>query len=178
LIAESLRGLAVPVAALRSLEGNPRRGDVQAVARSLKRFGQRKPIVVRRSDNAVIAGNHTLAAALELGWSEIAVSWADDDDATAKAYALADNKTSALGSFDAADLAAMVAEVEAVDPELLLAASFDLVTDQLPAPGDAPVDGGPGDVWGVIIRCADEREQLALLERFEAEQLDVRALIQ
>jgi hypothetical protein len=33
-IAESLRGLAVPVTDLRSLEGNPRRGDIQAVARS------------------------------------------------------------------------------------------------------------------------------------------------
>ena len=45
-------------------------------------FGQRKPIVVRRSDNVVIAGNHTMQAAQALGWSEIAVVWVDDDEVT------------------------------------------------------------------------------------------------
>jgi ParB-like chromosome segregation protein Spo0J len=179
-IASSLADLAVPIGDLHPLDGNPRRGDVAAVARSLKRFGQRKPIVARHADGVVIAGNHTLAAALQLGWAEIAVSWVDDDDATAKAYALADNKTSALGSFDEDALAAMVAEVEMVDPSLLEAASFsqDLVKNPLPEPGDAPVDPGPGDVWGVIVRCHSEAEQLALLERLQGEGLEVRALIQ
>lgn len=124
MLAEPLQPLAVPVDELRSLEGNPRRGDVAAVARSLKRFGQRKPIVAR-VDGTVVAGNHTLLAARELGWAEIAVVRVDDDEVTAKAYALADNRTSALGSFDLGDLAAMVGEVHAVDPELLAAASFD-----------------------------------------------------
>lgn len=163
MIAESLTGLAVPVEDLRTLEGNPRRGDVAAVARSLKRFGQRKPIVARRADGVVVAGNHTLAAARELGWAEVAVSWVDDDDATAKAYALADNRTSALGTFDNADLAAMVAEVQAVDPELLEAASFDeddlnellagnevpeqlTDPDEVPEPPAEPVSK-PGDLW-------------------------------
>jgi len=122
-IAEPLLPLARPVASLRTLEGNPRRGDVAAVKRSLQRFGQRKPIVCRE-DGTVTAGNHTLLAAIELGWAEIAVVGFADDDATAKAYALADNRTSALGSFDLGDLALMAAEVHAVDPELLLAASY------------------------------------------------------
>lgn len=108
MIAESLAGLAVPIDRLKPLEGNPRRGDVAAVARSLRRFGQRKPVVAR-PDGTVIAGNHLLAAAQELGWTELAVSWADDDDATAKAFALADNRTAELGSFDLGDLAAMAA---------------------------------------------------------------------
>lgn len=125
MLAESLKHLAVPIDDVQPLPGNPRRGDVSAVAKSLKRFGQRKPIVARRADHVVVAGNHTLQAALVLGWAEIAVVWVDDDEATAKAYALADNRTSALGTFDDADLAAMVAEVHAVDPDLLLAASFD-----------------------------------------------------
>lgn len=124
MLADPLRDLAVDVDELKPLEGNPRRGDVDAVARSLKKFGQRKPIVVRR-DGTVIAGNHTLLAARKLGWPQIAAVRVDDDDATAKAYALADNRTSALGTFDESDLASMVAEVHAVDPELLLAASYD-----------------------------------------------------
>jgi len=160
MIAEPLLPLVRPVADLRTLEGNPRRGDVQAVKRSLQRFGQRKPIVAR-DDGTVIAGNHTLLAARELGWAEIAVVGTDDDEATAKAYALADNRTSALGSFDMGDLAAMAVEVHAVDPELLLAASF--TEDDLNAllagkrtgkndPDDAPEPPAEpitvlGDVW-------------------------------
>jgi len=159
-IAEPLRPLARPVADLRTLEGNPRRGDVAAVKRSLQRFGQRKPIVVRE-DGTVIAGNHTLLAARELGWVEIAVVGTEDDEMTAKAYALADNRTSALGTFDLGDLALMAAEVHAVDPELLEAASFteaDLnallngqqggKTDPDDAP-EAPAEPvtQPGDLW-------------------------------
>jgi ParB-like nuclease domain len=140
MIAEPLRGLARPVGSLRTLPGNPRRGDVQAVKRSLERFGQRKPIVAR-DDGTVIAGNHTLLAARELGWPEIAVVGTNDDDATAKAYALADNRTSELGTFDMEDLAAMTAEIQAADPALLTAASF---TDtDLTALLDGTGNGGP-----------------------------------
>lgn len=45
-IADDLVSLAVDIDTVRQLPGNPRRGDVDAVAASLQRFGQRKPIVV------------------------------------------------------------------------------------------------------------------------------------
>jgi ParB-like chromosome segregation protein Spo0J len=122
-IAEPLRSLARPIGEFRLLDGNPRRGDVASVKRSLQRFGQRKPIVVR-ADGTVEAGNTTLKAALELGWAEIAVVAFADDEATAKAFALTDNRTSELGAFDEDALAVMVAEVHAIDPELLKAASY------------------------------------------------------
>jgi DNA modification methylase len=122
-IADPLRGLARPIGEFRLLDGNPRRGDVASVKRSLQRFGQRKPIVVR-ADGTVEAGNTTLKAALELGWPEIAAVPFDDDEATAKAFALADNRTSELGAFDLAALTAMAVEVHAVDPGLLEAASY------------------------------------------------------
>ena len=86
MIAEPLRHLARPIGEFRLLDGNPRRGDVASVKRSLTRFGQRKPIVVRE-DGTVEAGNTTLKAALELGWTEIAVVAFGDDDVTAKAFA-------------------------------------------------------------------------------------------
>jgi DNA modification methylase len=124
LIADQLEALKVPISSLKPLEGNPRKGDVKAVARSLKRFGQRKPIVVD-SEGTVLAGNHTLAAALELGWTEIAAVAFADDPATGRAFALADNRTAELGSYDAQALAAMVAEVHAADPSLLMEASFE-----------------------------------------------------
>ena len=98
-IAADLMPLATPISDLRTMPGNPRKGDVEAVKRSYDRFGQRKPIVAL-PDGTFIAGNHQLLAARALGWKEIAVVRVDDDDQTAKAFALADNRTSDLGSYD------------------------------------------------------------------------------
>lgn len=119
----ALQPLAVPIEEFKLLEGNPRRGDVEAVAKSLEKFGQRKPVVIN-ADGTVIAGNHTVMAARELMWSHVAAVRFDDDEATAKAYALADNRTSQLGGMDETDLAQMMAEVHEFDPALLTAASY------------------------------------------------------
>jgi DNA modification methylase len=161
-----LESLATTLDTLHLMPGNPRRGDVDAVARSLATFGQRKPIVARRSDRTVIAGNHTLAAARQLGWDEIAVVWTDDDDVTAKAYALADNRTAELGGYDDAELAALIGEVHDVDHALLDATGWTdedldallakLEPEELPPalsdPDDVPETGPApvsvvGDVW-------------------------------
>lgn len=114
MIAPDLQSLARPIKKLKALPGNPRRGDVEAVMRSYERFGQRKPIVALR-DGTVIAGNHQLQAARRLGWREIAVVYVDDDDQTARAYALADNRVADLGTYDDADLAALLRSVETLD---------------------------------------------------------------
>lgn len=119
MIIESLKGLAVPIDSLKGLPGNPRRGDIDAVARSLDRFGQRKPIVVRNNDKTIIAGNHTWQAAKQLGWTEIAVAYVADDDVTASAYALADNRTAELGSYDEVALKDLIEKVSAVDSDLI-----------------------------------------------------------
>jgi ParB-like chromosome segregation protein Spo0J len=120
-IVAALLPLAVPVDNLTLDPDNARRGDVEAVRRSLNTFGQRKPIVVKRTgtdaDNRpagiVTAGNHTLMAALDLGWTEIAAVFTDDDATTARAYALADNRTGELAGWDDAALAASLAELNA-----------------------------------------------------------------
>ncbi len=118
-VAKELDSLLFPVGELTSLPGNPRRGDVDAVARSYERFGQRKPIVARRSDdgsNVVVAGNHQLEAARKLGWEQIAVVWTDDlTDDQAKAFALADNRIADLGTYDNDDLLVLLSEVDDLD---------------------------------------------------------------
>jgi len=124
-IATDLHSLAYPLEKLRLLPGNPRRGDVEAVRKSLATFGQRKPIVARRDDKVVIAGNHTLQAAQALGWTEIAVVWVDDDETTSKAFALADNRTADLGTYDETALAELIGQVGSIDPELLEASGWD-----------------------------------------------------
>lgn len=119
MIIESLKPLAVSIESLKGLDGNPRKGDVDAVAASLARFGQRKPIVARKDDGTIIAGNHTWQAAKKLGWKEIAVAFVGDDDVTAQAYALADNRTAELGSYDDELLLQMIQEIQKIDEDLL-----------------------------------------------------------
>lgn len=123
-IHESLQALASPIDELHELEGNPRKGDVNAVMRSLKRFGQRKPVVAHADTGEIIAGNHTWKAAKKLGWNSIAVVFVKDDPATAKAFSLADNRASDLGTYDNEALAEMIEAVLDADEELLHAASF------------------------------------------------------
>ena len=142
-IVQSLRTLATPIGQLTPLPGNPRKGDVDAVARSYEKFGQRKPIVANR-DGTVIAGNHQLLAAKKLGWSEIAVVFVDDDDLTAKAFALADNRTADLGTYDDSLLAELLADV-ASDFALLEATGFNetditKLIDAIEVPNFLPTD--------------------------------------
>ena len=122
-IADDLTTLAYPIEKLKHLDGNPRKGNVEAVKKSYEKFGQRKPIVATK-EGKVISGNHQLAAAKELGWNKIAVVFTDDDELTAKAFALADNRTADLGTYDDDLLADMLGSVSS-DLELLEATSFE-----------------------------------------------------
>lgn len=178
-IHEDLRSLAFAVDMLMPLPGNPRRGDIAAVARSYAAFGQRKPIVARRQGDSgiVIAGNHQLEAAKQLGWKNIAVVWVDDDDMTASAFALADNRTADLGDYDDDALAAMLAGID--DAALLEATGFDqdAIAKLMGADQDAPDQSADlQSNWAVVVTCHDESEQLVLLRRFTGEGLECRAL--
>lgn len=122
-IAEGLEPLIVPIERLSPLPGNARRGDVPAIARSLARFAQRKPVVAT-ADGVVTAGNHMLAGALELGWTHLAAVFVPDDEMTAHAFALADNRTADLGTYDEAALAVLIGQVHDADIELLGATGY------------------------------------------------------
>jgi len=117
----SLQGMAWPIHELDFLEGNPRKGNVDAIAASYKEFGQVKPIVAKKNmdgSGTVIAGNHQLMAAIKLGWDKIAVIFLDADDKQAVAYALADNRTMELGYTDDDLLQKMLTEVSSDFSEL------------------------------------------------------------
>ena len=92
--------------------------NLEAIAASLKKFGQRKPIVVHRG--VVLAGNGTLEAAKSLGWTEIDVAEVpqDWDNDTAKAYALADNRTAELAEWDESELAKQLLELQDADCDI------------------------------------------------------------
>ena len=87
---------------------NPRQGDIGSLVQSIETNGWFGSIVVQRSTNRVLAGNHRLMAAQITGMEEIPVYWVDVDDATATRILLADNRTSDLAIYDDSSLAELL----------------------------------------------------------------------
>lgn len=88
--------------------------NLEAIAESLRQFGQRRPLVVW--NGVVIAGNGTLVAAKTLGWKDVVITRVPDEwtEEEAKAYALADNRTAELAEWDPEMLASTLAELDDV----------------------------------------------------------------
>lgn len=99
----SLARLAVPIASLTPDPKNARlhpERSIQVLEASLLKFGQRKPIVVRKRNRVVVAGNGLLEAAKRLGWTQIAASIQEMTDSEAISYGLADNRTAEMSIWD------------------------------------------------------------------------------
>ena len=83
---------------------NPREGDIGAIIESLSTMGQYRPIVVNRPTKHCVSGNHTLQAAVQLGWEKIAVHWIEVDDIEEIKILIVDNRTSDLATYDSGEL--------------------------------------------------------------------------
>lgn len=164
-IPETIASMAVPVSELRPYQGNPRRGDIEAIKESLETNGQYRPVVANRRTGEVLAGNHTLQAAKALGWPEIAVTWVDVDEEQAARIVLVDNRTNDLAGYDEAALA-------------------DLLVDELPSftdqdePGALP-ERDPicrvGDVWDLgesMLLVGDATDTTSVADMLNGEQAD------
>lgn len=102
-IHEQLLGMKIPIGMLVLDPENARdhnEQNIDSIKTSLDEFGQRKCIVVKKSDMTITAGNGTVTAAKQLGWTHIAALITDDDEVTAAAYALADNRTGELATWN------------------------------------------------------------------------------
>ena len=84
--------------------------NIVAIEKSLKEFGQQKPIVITKN-NKVIAGNGTLLAAIKLGWEEIDVVTTTLTKAKQAGFAIADNRTGELSAWDNELLANTLADL-------------------------------------------------------------------
>lgn len=151
--------------------------NLDAIVASLDKFGQRKPIVVH--NDVVIAGNGTLQAARKLGWETITITEVPSewDDATAKAYALADNRSAELAEWDKDILAHTLLELQEAEWDL---SNIGFDESKLLDDVDEELDTSPQDIgerYEVVISCADENEQSALLLRLSNEGLKVKALV-
>jgi hypothetical protein len=105
---------AVPVADLTMFHKNPRIGNVDKIAESLKTNGQFKPIVVNVGTetgrpNEILAGNHTWLGTKRNGDALILAAFVDVDEQTATRINLADNATADAGEYDDTILADLLA---------------------------------------------------------------------
>lgn len=143
---------------------NPRRGDVDAIAESLKARGQYRPIVVNIGTHAshdyeILAGNHTYLAAKKLGWKTIQATTVDVDDDQAAQIVLADNRLADFGGYDDETLSALLSDVSSLDglgwsqddvDELAAALEperDDSEVEDVEVPDDAPQRVKRGEIW-------------------------------
>ena len=92
----------VKVDDLKPYENNPRFNDdaVEYVAKSIKEFGFKVPIVLDKN-NVIVAGHTRYKASMELGLKEVPCIVADDlNEEQIKAFRLADNKVSEQASWN------------------------------------------------------------------------------
>lgn len=90
----------VPAEELTVHPDNPNIGDERAISESIAANGFYGYLVVQKSSNHILAGNHRFKAGVAQGIGEFPVIFVDVDDATARRILLADNRTSDLGSLD------------------------------------------------------------------------------
>lgn len=98
----------VPIQDLKPHPSNPRRGDLELVKDSILRNGFFGALLVQRSTGWVLAGNHRLLAARELGMSALPVIWLDVPDDEALRILLVDNRASDKATYDDEALAQLL----------------------------------------------------------------------
>lgn len=105
----------LPVDSLQRHPRNPRKGNVTKIAESIMTNGFYGAIVVQKSTNTIIVGNHRWEAAKQSGMTTIPAIVVDVDDATATKILLADNRTSDLAVYDAEELTSILKTVMVED---------------------------------------------------------------
>jgi DNA modification methylase len=148
---------------IRPYEQNPRLNDqaVEAVAKSLREFGFRQPIVVD-AEGVIICGHTRWKAAQKLGLKQVPVHVATDlTPAQVKAYRLADNQTATLAEWNYNLLPLELKDLQGLNFDLdLLGFSAEELgallappsnegltdPDAVPGPPDEAITK-PGDLW-------------------------------
>ncbi len=158
-----------PLAEIKPYEKNPRNNDaaVDAVARSIREYGFRQPIVID-GDGIIVVGHTRWKAAQKLELDPVPVHVARDlTPEQVRAYRIADNQTASLAAWNLDLLKIELSDLQAMEVELTplgfstdeLARILDVGArdgltdpDEIPAPPDEATTR-PGDLW----RLGDHR---------------------
>lgn len=168
----------VPVEKLHPYPGNARRGDVDLIADSLRINGQYKPIVVNKGEkepdltNTVLCGNHTLAAAKQLGWGKIDVHWVDYDAPTARKVVLVDNKANDTATYDVDALVDLLTDYPDLEGTGFTRDDVDALLETIDERDadipDLPPEEPPTE-WNILVECESENAAKHLKAKLTAE---------
>jgi hypothetical protein len=168
-----------------SIVRNPRNARIhpeeqlERLTASVRRFGQTRPILVRRANSMLIAGEGTHEACRRAGLAEVDVVLWDCDQATADAYMLGDNRLAQLGRDDAARTRELLREFGFADPESIgyTAVEIEQLLDQAVDDIDVvEIETGPvEDRFWISIRGPLEH-QAAALKRLQLAMADLPAV--
>lgn len=168
----ALRVVCVPVDSLHTDPSNARRhgeASIDAIAASLQRFGQQKPIVIDAA-GVVIAGNGTLEAARRLGWKTVSAVRSGLGGVERVAYSIADNHTAELSEWDRPTLLKLLGAMDSLDGVGFSAADVQAMLEaeagqaqEVPAPAPAgPAVARRGELWKLgehRLLCGDSTNQ-------------------
>lgn len=173
-IIKDLKKFSIDIHELSKDPSNARTHDdknLEAIRSSLSKFGQRSPIVVQRDGMVVRAGNGRLEAAKQLGWDKIAALVVDDDNVTATAYAIADNRTGELATWDDDVLRDLMHNL---DDDLRIGFDEKDLKQVFNDPELKEINENLTTEFRLEIKCHSEQHQKATFEKIEKMGLDVR----
>jgi hypothetical protein len=140
----------VSIASLKAYRGNPRRGDVDAIAESLTNHGQYRSVVVNRATKTILAGHHVVKGAKANGQSTVNVVWVDFDEPTARAVVLGDNRLGDLADYNIDALRSLMTSLPSLDGTLFT--DDDLATlDDIYGGTTSGGGGGAPDAAGRVV---------------------------
>src|SRR5574344_182246 len=141
-------------------ENNARINDnaVEAVAKSIKEFGMKNPILIDK-ENVIIAGHTRLKALKSLGMNTAPCIVADDlTEEQIKAFRIADNSTAQIAEWD---MEKLMAELETIDYDMsqyglaeqmaeiekIIDENKEVEDDDYEMPDDIEIRIKAGEVW-------------------------------
>ena len=133
-IIDQLKPLAVPIDSVKADPQNARlhnEANKKAIKKSIEGFLQRKPIVVNKNTGIIEAGNGLYQEMKDLGATEIAAVFVDDDDNQAKAFAIMDNRSGELSEWDLPNLKDVLQELDSGALDMDLTGFNEMAIEQL-----------------------------------------------
>jgi hypothetical protein len=183
---------------------NPKGHAGEAIARSIDHHGMAEvPLRDDRTGRLVAGhGRHAQLVAMHAAgkgapdgilvdddgmWRmPIVTGWASRSDSDAEAYLVGSNQLTTAGGWDQTSLVEVLADLR--DADLIDLTGFDdtdlskLIdtvqeTNRLPTAGDADTDDLTPSLFGLIVECDTEEQQVTLLEKLTEEGFTCRALL-
>ena len=155
-------------------DNNARINDkaVEYVAKSIKEFGMKNPIIIDK-DNIIVAGHTRLKALQKLGIETAPCIVADDlTEEQVKAFRIADNSTAQIADWDLEKLNAELAsidldmtmfgldeQIKEIEREL----APEVIEDEVPEVSDGKAVTELGDIWQLgrhRLMCGDSTDVL------------------